>query len=267
MFVEEAFQVVLECLVGFYKIVYHFCVVIGQGGVLLYLLQCGIGLYLQVIDIAGSDGGDAEVGGVVVVIGGEDGVTHLLGIVDGEEGGDFSVWCSVCWGFADGGDDVVGVFLELTGYVIVLHEAAVEEDVSGTWQVADDSGEGAGVHPYSARGDFIAGVPAIGVGGTHGGGDGVIDAFEKAACAMTAEDEGVFIGGVFGYYPLHDREQRVGVGGDNGIGPFAHLGALAIDHLSDVCLLAEDIGEDDDIGGGRDFFCACLYLADVAIEV
>ena len=84
---------------------------------------------------------------------------------------------------------------------------------------------------------------------------------------MTAEDEGVFIGGVFGYYPLHDREQRVGVGGDDGIGPFTHLGALAIDHLSDVCLLAEDIGEDDDIGGGRDFFCACLYLTDVAIEV
>ena len=35
LFVEEAFQVVLECLACFYKIVYHFCVVVGQGGVLL----------------------------------------------------------------------------------------------------------------------------------------------------------------------------------------------------------------------------------------
>ena len=72
---------------------------------------------------------------------------------------------------------------------------------------------------------------------------------------MTAEDDAVFIGGVFGHYPLHDREQGVGVGGGDGVFiPFAYLGALAIDHFGDVWLLTIEIGEDDDIGGGRETF-------------
>ena len=132
--------------------------------------------------------------------------------------------------------------------------------------MADDSGEGAGVYPQQGLlgwGGVI--VIAIGVCGAHGGGDGV--GRDDAAGAMTAEDDAVFVGGVFADYPLHDGQYAVGIGGEEGAVPLTHDGLLAACHLGDVWLLAVDVGEDDDIIVGGESHSACLYLFDVCVEI
>ena len=64
------------------------------------------------------------------------------------------------------------------------------------------------IHPDSLA---IVIVPSVGIGTTQVGGNGV--SIYETACAVATEDGCILIGRVFIYYPLHDGQHAVRVGG------------------------------------------------------